>query len=55
MTPSPFVEEVEQSQDRLLGVLRAMVGVSEVTEKGFVKRLGGGGHRQPPRRTGQGS
>jgi len=34
-----FVQEVEQLQDRLLGVLRAMVGVSEVTEKAFVKRL----------------
>ena len=34
-----FVEEVEQSQDRLLGVLRAMVGVSEVTEAAFTKRV----------------
>ena len=34
-----FVEEVEQSQDRLLGVLRAMVGISEATEAAFTKRL----------------
>jgi len=34
-----FVEDVEQSQDRLLGVLRAMAGISEVTEAAFTKRL----------------
>jgi type I restriction enzyme M protein len=34
-----FVEGVEHSQDRLLGVLRAMVGISEVTEAAFTKRL----------------
>ena len=32
-----FVEGVAQSQDRLIGVLRAMVGASEVTETAFTK------------------
>jgi type I restriction enzyme M protein len=34
-----FVAEVEMSQDRLLGVLRSMVGTSEATEAAFTRRL----------------
>ena len=34
-----FVAKVEQSQDRLLGVLRAMVGVSEAAEAAFTRRV----------------